>query len=76
MAGLTIDPSIAAYHPTVGSSPYIAAVRAKLGTDLLFIPAAGMAVFDDEGRLLLARELDGEPVNDAWGRDRAWRVPA
>jgi 8-oxo-dGTP pyrophosphatase MutT (NUDIX family) len=44
----------------VGTSPYIAAVRAKLGPDLLFIPAAGMAVFDDEGRLLLARELDGD----------------
>jgi 8-oxo-dGTP pyrophosphatase MutT (NUDIX family) len=43
----------------VGLSPYIAAVREKLGTDLLFIPAAGMAVFDDEGRLLLARHAEG-----------------
>jgi 8-oxo-dGTP pyrophosphatase MutT (NUDIX family) len=44
---------------TVGSSPYMAAVRAKLGTDLLFIPSAGMAVFDDEGRLLVARHVEG-----------------
>src|SRR3990172_10548319 len=43
----------------------MAAVRAKLGTDLLFIPAAGMAVFDDDGRLLLARDADG----------RGWTTP-
>jgi hypothetical protein len=41
-------------------SPYMAAVRAKL---LLFIPAAGMAVFDVEGRLLLARHRRGRPVD-------------
>jgi len=44
----------------VGLSPYIAAVRAKLGTDLLFVPAAGVAVFNDEGRLLLARHVEGD----------------
>jgi 8-oxo-dGTP pyrophosphatase MutT (NUDIX family) len=41
-------------------SPYAAAVRARIGTDLLFVPAAGMAVFDDEGRLLLARHVEGD----------------
>ena len=36
----------------------MAAIRAKLGTDLLFVPAVGVAVFDDEGRLLLARHVE------------------
>jgi ADP-ribose pyrophosphatase YjhB (NUDIX family) len=41
-------------------SPYIAAVRAKLGTDLLLVPAVGIAVFDSEGRLLLGRHVEGD----------------
>lgn len=40
-------------------SPYLAGLRAKIGTDLLLMPAAGMAVFDEGGRLLLARHVDG-----------------
>jgi 8-oxo-dGTP pyrophosphatase MutT (NUDIX family) len=44
----------------MGSSPYLASVREKPGTDLLFLPTAGMAVFDDEGRLLLARHVEGD----------------
>jgi 8-oxo-dGTP pyrophosphatase MutT (NUDIX family) len=39
-------------------SPYLTGLRAKVGTDLLLMPAAGIAVFDDEGRLLLARHVD------------------
>ena len=44
-------------------SPYMADIRARIGSDLLLVPAAGIALFDDDGRLLLARH-----VNDGhWG---------
>jgi 8-oxo-dGTP pyrophosphatase MutT (NUDIX family) len=39
-------------------SPYVAAIRAKIGTDLLLMPAAGTAVFDDDGRLLMGHHVD------------------
>jgi 8-oxo-dGTP pyrophosphatase MutT (NUDIX family) len=40
-------------------SPYMTRIRARIGTDLLLTPAAGVALFDDEGRLLLARHVEG-----------------
>ena len=43
-------------------SPFVAGLRAKVGTDLLLLPAVALAVFDDQGRVLLARHLD----SDAW----------
>jgi len=39
-------------------SPYLAAVRAKLGPDLLMMPSVCGCVFDDEGRLLMAEHGD------------------
>ncbi len=39
-------------------SPFVAGLRAKVGTDLLLLPAVALAVFDDRDRLLLARHLD------------------
>ena len=39
-------------------SAYMANLRIKLGVDLLLMPAAGAAVFDTGGRLLLARHVD------------------
>ncbi|GAA4983102.1 NUDIX domain-containing protein [Actinopolymorpha pittospori] len=36
-------------------SPYMASIRSKIGSDLLLTPAAGAAVFNEAGRLLLAR---------------------
>ncbi len=36
-------------------SPYIRDLRAKIGTDLLMMPSAGALLFDEEGRLLLAK---------------------
>jgi len=38
-------------------SEYMSGVRAKIGTDLLLTPAAGVATFDEGGRLLLARHV-------------------
>lgn len=38
-------------------SAYIAGIRARIGSDLLLTPAAGIALFDDEGRVLLARHV-------------------
>jgi len=43
-------------------SEYMTNVRSKIGTDLLLVPAAGTAVFDDQGRLLLGRHID----DDQW----------
>jgi 8-oxo-dGTP pyrophosphatase MutT (NUDIX family) len=39
-------------------SGYMANLRSKMGTDLLLVPAAGAAVFDEAGRLLLGRHVD------------------
>ncbi len=38
-------------------SSYMAGIRARLGHDLLLTPAAGIALFDGEGRVLLARHV-------------------
>lgn len=38
-------------------SPYLAGIRARIGTDLLLTPAAGVALFDEAGQLLLARHV-------------------
>lgn len=39
-------------------SPFLAALRAKVGPDLLMLPSASGCVFDRSGRLLLARHGD------------------
>jgi 8-oxo-dGTP pyrophosphatase MutT (NUDIX family) len=39
-------------------SSYLAGIRSRIGTDLLLTPAAGIALFDADGRLLLARHVD------------------
>lgn len=43
-------------------SEHLSQLRAKIGNDLLLVPAAGVAVFDDRGRLLLGRHVD----TDTW----------
>jgi len=37
-------------------SAYVAGLRAKVGTDLLVMPSVSMALFDADGRLLVAQE--------------------
>lgn len=44
-------------------SPYVSAIRRRIGHDLVFLPSVGAAVFDPAGRVLLARHLD----DDLWG---------
>jgi 8-oxo-dGTP pyrophosphatase MutT (NUDIX family) len=44
--------------PLMPRSPYLTAVRAKLGHDLLTLTAASVSVFDDQGRLLLGLDAD------------------
>jgi 8-oxo-dGTP pyrophosphatase MutT (NUDIX family) len=39
-------------------SPYMTRIRASIGTELLLTPAAGVALFDEGGRLLLAKHVD------------------
>ncbi len=39
-------------------SPFLASLREKIGNDLLMLPSVSGFVFDDEGRLLLARHGD------------------
>ena len=46
----------------MGASPHILALRAKIGNDLICAPSVSAAVFDDQGRLLMARD----PRLDRW----------
>ena len=39
-------------------SPYVAGIRAQVGHDLLLLPTVSAAVFDAEGRILMARHTD------------------
>jgi 8-oxo-dGTP diphosphatase len=47
---------------TMALSPYIARLRAHIGTDLLLLPGVSAVVRDDTARLLLARRSD----NNRW----------
>ncbi|MGH8967712.1 MAG: NUDIX domain-containing protein, partial [Actinomycetes bacterium] len=38
--------------------PFVAALRAHVGHDLLWLPGVSGVVLDDEGRLLLGRRAD------------------
>ncbi|GIH93348.1 NUDIX domain-containing protein [Planobispora siamensis] len=40
-------------------SPFLASLRARVGNDLLILPSVSACVFDDDGRLLMARHEDG-----------------
>lgn len=40
-------------------SPYIRDLRERIGTDLLLLPSVAVLPFDDAGRLLLVRQIDG-----------------
>lgn len=46
-------------------SQYMRGIRGKIGDDLLVVPAAGVAAFDDNGCLLLARHV----------HDSLWATP-
>jgi 8-oxo-dGTP pyrophosphatase MutT (NUDIX family) len=39
-------------------SPFIADLRAKIGSGLLLLPSATVVVYDEAGRVLLARDID------------------
>lgn len=45
-------------HRSMPLSPYVAKIRARIGHDLLLLPAVSAAVFDPEGRILMARHTD------------------
>ncbi len=38
--------------------PYVAALRSRIGTDLLWLPGVTAVVLDDDGRVLLGRRAD------------------
>ncbi len=40
-------------------SPYVRALREKVGNDLLFMPSAHVLVRDRDGRILLVRHVEG-----------------
>jgi ADP-ribose pyrophosphatase YjhB (NUDIX family) len=48
------------------ASPYVTAMRAHVGNDLLLLPGASAVVRDDQGRILLMRR----------GDDGRWGLPA
>src|ERR1700761_5692223 len=39
-------------------SEYLKAIRAKVGNDLVVLPAVSVSVLDDQGRLLLGKDAD------------------
>ena len=43
-------------------SPYIAALRQRIGTDLLLVPTVAVLPVDGDGRILLVRQID----TDRW----------
>ncbi len=43
----------------MGMSDYVRGLRAKVGTDLLFMPSVGVLVRDGDGRILLVRHVEG-----------------
>lgn len=45
------------------ASDYVSNLRRRIGHDLILLPGVTAAVFDDDGRLLLARHVAG----DKWG---------
>lgn len=46
-----------------GPSPYVRSIRARIGHDLLLLPAVTTLIWDDEGRVLLVRHAH----NGQWG---------
>jgi 8-oxo-dGTP pyrophosphatase MutT (NUDIX family) len=42
----------------MGMSPYLRRIRARIGSELLLLPAVSVLVWDDDGRLLLVRGAD------------------
>jgi ADP-ribose pyrophosphatase YjhB (NUDIX family) len=38
--------------------PYVAGLRSRIGTDLLWLPGVTAVVLDDDGRVLLGRRID------------------
>ncbi len=47
----------------MGISDYLKGIRARLGPALVLVPSVSALVFDDAGRVLLARHANG----DVWG---------
>ncbi len=44
----------------MGMSPYMKGLREKVGNQLLGVPAVGVALFDERGRLLVGRHASGD----------------
>jgi 8-oxo-dGTP diphosphatase len=44
----------------MGISPYVANLRRHVGTDLLLLPCATVMVVDDDGRVLMVRNIGNE----------------
>lgn len=51
--------------------PYLRALRAKIGSDLIKAPGAGVVVRDEQGRVLLCRRAD----DGTWGLLGGWASP-
>jgi 8-oxo-dGTP pyrophosphatase MutT (NUDIX family) len=47
-----------AYRCVVAISPYIAAIRRRIGTDLLLVPTVAVLPRDGSGRILFVRQVD------------------
>jgi ADP-ribose pyrophosphatase YjhB (NUDIX family) len=57
-------------------SPYVRAVRDKVGTMLLEVPTASVLVFDERGRVLLVRHVEGNVWTTPGGMIEPGETPA
>jgi len=57
-------------------SEYLRRLRAKVGHDLLFVPAAGSYVFDTDDRVLLIRHSEGGRWTNPGGMVEPFETPA
>jgi len=57
-------------------SRYVAGIRARIGHDLLLLPSVAAAVFDDAGRVLLARHVDDGLWGTVAGGVEPYEAPA
>ena len=57
-------------------SPYIRALRARIGTTVLEVPAVSIVTFDQQGRVLLVRHVEGNDWTTPGGMVEPYETPA
>jgi 8-oxo-dGTP pyrophosphatase MutT (NUDIX family) len=60
----------------VPMSEYIRGLREKVGTTVLEVPTAGVLVFDERGRVLLVRHVEGDDWTSPGGMIEPYETPS